>query len=144
MSIMVFQSTTKFLPGNSWFLDSLEFLSDKFGNLSLQEPELSEVAGSGTARLPLTLVQVSLIIEAHLILGSLGETYMDPVEDRADHTLAAQVAATDLIYTSLSGWDSKYRREVYMVEQGGELPEKTIEELQREAEEEIAHAERLA
>jgi hypothetical protein len=31
-----------------------------------------------------------------------------------------------------------------MVEQGGELPEKTIEELQREAEEEIAHAERLA
>jgi hypothetical protein len=103
MSIMVFQSTTKFLPGNSWFLDSLEFLSDKFGNLSLQEPELSKVARSGTTRLPLTLVQVSLIIEAHLILGSLGETYMDPVEDRADHTLAAQVAATDLIYTPLSG-----------------------------------------
>jgi hypothetical protein len=31
-----------------------------------------------------------------------------------------------------------------MGEQGGELPEKTTEELQREAEEEIAHAERLA
>jgi hypothetical protein len=30
------------------------------------------------------------------------------------------------------------------VEQGGELPEKTTKELQREAEEEIAHAERLA
>jgi hypothetical protein len=31
-----------------------------------------------------------------------------------------------------------------MVEQGGELPEKTTKELQREAEEEIARAERLA
>jgi hypothetical protein len=31
-----------------------------------------------------------------------------------------------------------------MVEQGGELPEKTTEELQQEAEEEIACAERLS
>jgi hypothetical protein len=31
-----------------------------------------------------------------------------------------------------------------MVEQGGELPEKTTEELQREAEEEIARDEQLA
>jgi hypothetical protein len=31
-----------------------------------------------------------------------------------------------------------------MVEQGGELPEKTAEELQQEAEEDIACAERLA
>jgi hypothetical protein len=31
-----------------------------------------------------------------------------------------------------------------MVDGGGELPEKTIEELQREDEEEIAQAERLA
>jgi hypothetical protein len=45
---MAFQSTTKFLPGSRWFLGSLEFLTDKFGNLSLQEPELSRVAGSGT------------------------------------------------------------------------------------------------
>jgi hypothetical protein len=69
---------------------------------------------------------------------------MDPVEDRVDHTLAAQAAIIDLIYSLLSGSNSKYRREVYMVEQGGELPEKTIEELQLEAEEEIAREERLA
>jgi hypothetical protein len=31
-----------------------------------------------------------------------------------------------------------------MLKQGGELPEKTTEELQRKAEEEIARAERLA
>jgi hypothetical protein len=37
---MAFQSTTKFLPGSRWFLSSLEFLTDKFGNLILQEPEL--------------------------------------------------------------------------------------------------------
>jgi hypothetical protein len=39
---MTFQSTTMFLPGSRWFLDSLEFLTDKFGNLILQEPELSK------------------------------------------------------------------------------------------------------
>jgi hypothetical protein len=68
----------------------------------------------------------------------------EPVEDRADHTLAAQVATTDLIYSASSGSDTKYRIEVYMVEQGGELPEKTTKELQQEAEEEIARAKRLA
>jgi hypothetical protein len=40
---------------------------------------------------------------------------MDPVEDKDDHTLAARVAATDLIYSLLSGLDSRYGREVYMI-----------------------------
>jgi hypothetical protein len=40
--------------------------------------------------------------------------------------------------------NSQYDREVYMVEQGGELPEKIVEEIQQDAEEEIACAERLA
>jgi hypothetical protein len=40
--------------------------------------------------------------------------------------------------------NSEYGREVYIVEQGGELQEKTAEELQREAKEEIPCAERLA
>jgi hypothetical protein len=40
--------------------------------------------------------------------------------------------------------DSEYDREVYMVEQGDELLEKTTEEIKREAEEEIARAEQLA
>jgi hypothetical protein len=64
MRIMSFQSTTKFLPGFRWFLGSLEFLTDQFGNLSLQESELSEVVGSGISQLPLAPVQVDLIIEA--------------------------------------------------------------------------------
>jgi hypothetical protein len=129
MRAMTFQSTTKFLPSSKWFLGSLEFLTDKFGNLSLQEPELSEVIGSGTGRLPLSLDRVGLIMEPRLGFGSLGETDTDPVEDRADHTLATQAAATDLIYTPSSGSNSEYKREVYMVEQGGELLEKTTEEL---------------
>jgi hypothetical protein len=74
----------------------------------------------------------------------LGETDIDPVEDRAYHSLAAEAAATDLIYLPSLGSDSEYGREVYMVEQGGELPEKTTKELQREAEEDIARAVRLA
>jgi hypothetical protein len=68
----------------------------------------------------------------------------DPVEDKVDHTLAAKAAAIDPIYSPSSGLDSEYGREVYMVEQGGELPEKTTGELQRETEEEIAHVEQLA
>jgi hypothetical protein len=88
---MVFQSTTKFLPGSRWFLGSLEFLSDKFRNLSLQEPELSKVTGLGIGCLPPAPVRVSLINEAQLKhrLGSLWEMDTDPAEDRDDHTLAA-------------------------------------------------------
>jgi hypothetical protein len=49
-----------FLPGSRWFLGSLEFLTDEFRNLSQQEPELSEVTGSGTGCLPPAPVQVGL------------------------------------------------------------------------------------
>jgi hypothetical protein len=53
---MVFQSTTKFLPGSRWVVRSLLFIANKFGDLSLQEPESREVIGSDTGRLPLALV----------------------------------------------------------------------------------------
>jgi hypothetical protein len=48
MRAMAFPLTTKFLPSSRWFMGSLEFLIDKFGNLSLQEPKLGKVTGSGT------------------------------------------------------------------------------------------------
>jgi hypothetical protein len=32
---MVFQFTAKFLSGSSWFLGSLEFITNKFGDLRL-------------------------------------------------------------------------------------------------------------
>jgi hypothetical protein len=66
-------------------------MTDKFGNLSLHEPELSKAAGSGTGCLPPAQVQVGLINEAQLGngLGMLGETDMDPTKDRANHSLAA-------------------------------------------------------
>jgi hypothetical protein len=86
---IAFQSTTKFLPSLKWFLGSLEFLADKFGNLSFQELELSKVARSGTDRLPPVLVRIGLVNEAQLRLGSSRETDPYSVEDRADHTLAA-------------------------------------------------------
>jgi hypothetical protein len=70
-----------------WFLGSLEFLTDQFGNLSIQEPELSEVIGSGTGCLPPAPVHVGHVNEAQLRLHPLGETDTDPVEDKADHTL---------------------------------------------------------
>jgi hypothetical protein len=91
------------------------------------------------------VVRVGHVNEAQLrhALGSQGETDIDPLEDRADHSLAALVAPTDPIYSLSMESDSEYGREVYMVEQGGELPKQTAEELQWEAEEEIARAERL-
>jgi hypothetical protein len=141
---MLLQSTTKFLPSSRWFLGSLDFLTNKFGNLSLQEPELSKATGSGSGHLPPAPIQVGLINEVVLGLNSLGEMDADPTGDRANHILATQAAATYLIYSPSSGFDTKYGREVYVVEKGGELPEKTTEELQCEVEEEIARAERLA
>jgi hypothetical protein len=88
MKTMAFQSTMKFLPTSRWFVGSLKFLTNKFGDLSLQELESSEVTGSGTGYLPPAPVQVGLINEAQLghKLGSLGKTDIDPTEDKADHT----------------------------------------------------------
>jgi hypothetical protein len=80
---MSFQSITKFLPGSKLFLGSLEYLTDKFGNLSLQEPESSKVIRSVTGCLPPAPARVGLINEAQLKLGPLGEM------DTVDHTLAA-------------------------------------------------------
>jgi hypothetical protein len=146
MKTMAFQSIMKFLPGSRWFLASLEFLTNKFGDLSLQEPESSEVAGSGTDHFLLAPARVSLVNEAQLghRLGSLGEKDTDPAKDKVDHTRAVLTAATDPICPPSSESNSEYDSEVYMVEQGGELLEKTAEEIQREAKEEIVHAKRLA
>jgi hypothetical protein len=141
---MAFQSRTKLHPGSRWFLGSVEFLTDQFGNLSLQELESSEVDESGTDRLPLALVQVCLVNEAQLRLGPSGEMDTDPIEDKVDHTPTARAATVDPIYSPSSGSYSEYGREVYMVAQDGDLPEKTTKELQREAEEKIARVERLA
>jgi hypothetical protein len=77
-------------------------------------------------------------------LSKLGKTDLDPSGDKADHTLAVSAAITDLIYQSSPESESKGEREVYMVGQGEESPEKTIEEIQQEAEEEISRTSRLA
>jgi hypothetical protein len=143
---MAFQSTTNFLPSSRWFMGSLEFLTNKFGNESLQESESSDFIVSCTDCLRPAPVRVGLINEAHLKhrLDLLGGIEIDSIGDKADHALAVPAAAIDPICMSSLESDSKYGREIYMVEQGGELLEKTTKEIQREAEEEIARVERLA
>jgi hypothetical protein len=105
---MAFQSTIKFLPDQRWFLGSVEFLTDKFGDLSLQELESSKVARSGTCHLQPAPIQVSLINETQLELGlgSLGEMDTDPTEDKADHTVTVLTDAKDPIYLPSSESDS--------------------------------------
>jgi hypothetical protein len=129
---MVIQSTTKFLPGSRWFLGSLQFVTNKFGDLYLQEPKSSEGTGSGTDRFPPAPVRVSLINEAQLRhrLNELGKMDPDPTGDKADHILAVSVATTDPIYQSSPESDSEGDREVYMVGNGEEFLEKTTEEIQ--------------
>jgi hypothetical protein len=68
----------------------------------------------------------------------------DPEGDKADHNLTAPAAATDPIYLSPLESDSKGSREVYMVGNGEELPDKTVEEIQREIDIELACKARLA
>jgi hypothetical protein len=146
MRAMVFQSTTKFLPGSRWVLGSLLFIADKFGDLNLQEPKLHEVVGSGTGCLPPAPIRVDLINEAQLRhrLNKLGKMDLDHTEDKVDHTLAIPVALTDPIHQSSPEPNTKGDKEFYMVGQGEELPEKTAEEIPWEADEEIAQATHLA
>jgi hypothetical protein len=100
MRAMTFQSTIKFLPGSRWFLVSLQFVTDKFGDLNLQEPESSKVTGSGIDRLPPALVRVDLVNEAQLRhgLNELGKTNLDLARDKANHILIVLAATTDPIY----------------------------------------------
>jgi hypothetical protein len=146
MRAMEFQLTTKFLPGSRWFLGSLLFITDMFGDLSLQEPESCKVIRSGTGRLPPTSVQVSLINEAQLghRLSKLGKTNSDLARDKADHTLSVPTGKTHQIYQSSPESDSEGSREVYMVVNEEELLEKTVKQIQWEADEEIARACHLA
>jgi hypothetical protein len=143
---MTFRSTTKFLSGSRWVPRSLPFVADKFGDLSLQELESCEVVRSSTDRLPLALVRVSLINEAQLRRRSisLGKTDSDPSRDKADHTLAITTAIIDPIYQSPPESDFEGNREVFMVGDGEQPRNKTIEEIAREAEDEIAEAAHLA
>jgi hypothetical protein len=120
---MACQSTTKFLVVPRWFLGSLQRITDKFGDLTLQEPESRRIVGSGTDRLPLDPVQVSLINEAQLRheLSKPGKTDLDPVGAKTNHTLAVPDATTDPTYQSPSESNSEGSREVYMVWNGEEL-----------------------
>jgi hypothetical protein len=112
----------------------------------MQEPESHEVIRSGTGRLPLSPVRVGHVNKAQLRhgLSELGKTDSDPIGDKADHTLTVPAATIDPIYQSSLESDSKGGREVYMVGNVEELPEKTVEETQREADKEIAHVARVA
>jgi hypothetical protein len=101
---------------------------------------LREVIGSGTSRLPPAPVPVSLVNEAQLKHGldKLGKMDQDPSGDKTDHTLVVLATVTDPIHHSSPKSDSEGDREVYMVGQRGEPLKKTVEEIQWEAEEEIA------
>jgi hypothetical protein len=114
---MAYQSATKFLPSSRWFLRSLQLVTDKFGDLTLQEPEACGIIRSSTGRLPPAPVLVGLVNEAQLGHGlcELGKTGSDPVGGKADHTLATLVATIDPIYQLSSECDSEGSGEVYIV-----------------------------
>jgi hypothetical protein len=146
MRSMAFQFTNKFIPGSRWVLGSLLFVANKFGDLSLQEPESREFIKSGIDRLPPAPVQVGLINEAQLRHGftKLGKTDTDSSGDKADHILTISTAITDPIYQLSLEFDSEGDREVFMVGEGEQPAEKTIEEVTREDKEEITLVARLA
>jgi hypothetical protein len=131
---MAYQSTTKYVHGSRLFLGSIQFITDKFGDLTLQEPESRKINRSGTGCLPPAPVRVDLINEAQLRhgLSELGKPDSDPTGDKVDHTRAAPTATIDSICQSPPRSDSKGDREVYMVGNREELPNKSIEEIQWE------------
>jgi hypothetical protein len=88
------------MPCSRWFLGSLQFITDKFEDLTLQEHESRRIIGSGTSHLPLAPVQFGLINEVQLGhgLNELGKTGTNPAGNKADHTPAVPVATTGPIY----------------------------------------------
>jgi hypothetical protein len=105
------------LPNSRWFLGSLVFITDKFIDLSLQEPKSHKVIQSGTSHLPLAPVRVGLINKEQLRhrLSELGKTDSNPMRDKADHSLAVPIATTDPIYQSSSESDFESGGVVYMM-----------------------------
>jgi hypothetical protein len=69
---------------------------------------------------------------------------LDPSRDKVDHNQVSSPTTTDLIYQSLPDSDSESDREVFMAGHGEHPVEKTMEEITREAEEELARAAQLA
>jgi hypothetical protein len=74
----------------------------------------------------------------------MGKADPDPSEDNADHTHDASAAVTDPICQSPLESDSEGDREVFMVGEGEQPPEKMVPGIAQEAEEKIARATRLA
>jgi hypothetical protein len=107
MRSMTFQSSNKFLPDSRWVLGSLLFIVDKFGDLSLQEPESREVTGLDTDHIPLIPARVGLVHEAQLKHGfnTLGEAESDPSWDKADHHGVSCPATANPIYQPLLEFD---------------------------------------
>jgi hypothetical protein len=132
----------KFLPGSRWFLRSLQFITDKFGDLTLQEPKSCRIIESGIGHLPPALIRVSLVNEAQLRhrLSKLGKTSSDPTGDKVDHTLPVPAATTDPIYQSPLEFDFEGSGEVYMVGSMEELPKKMVKEIQWETDKELTRA----
>jgi hypothetical protein len=67
----------------------------------------------------------------------LGKTDMDPSEDKADNTPAVLTAIIDPVYLLPPESNSEGDKVVFMVGEGGQPAKKTMEEIAREAEEEI-------
>jgi hypothetical protein len=84
---MAFDSTSRFLPGSRLVIESVLFIADKMGDLSLHQPESWEIDGSNTDHFPSTPTQAGLACEARLGRGSSGpgEFESDPSGDSVNH-----------------------------------------------------------
>jgi hypothetical protein len=105
---MALRSISKFLLSSRLVFESLLFIVDKMGDLSLQEPEPREVVGSDVDRFPPMPVRVSLACEAQLEHGhsDVVESESGPSGDYVDHHENSCPKAAYPIYKSSSGSDS--------------------------------------
>jgi hypothetical protein len=105
---MVFQSTSKFLPDSRLVFRSLLFITDKMGDLSLQEPMSLEITELGTNRVHPIPTRDGLTCEAQLGHRSFlsGESEPDPLGDNADHHMICCPATTNPIYKPSLEFDS--------------------------------------
>jgi hypothetical protein len=119
MRSMTFQASAKFLPGSGFVFGSLHFIANKFGDLSLQEPEQHKVSEPGTNRPPSSPARVGLTLQTRPEHGSdvLGESESDTFGENTGHLRVCCPNTVDPIYNhiALSESDSESNREIFMV-----------------------------
>jgi hypothetical protein len=145
---MASQAFIKLSLSSRLVFGSLHFVANQLRDLSMQEPEPSEILGSGVDWVPLTLAQDGPTFAARLghESNTARESEWGSSGNDVDHFGTRFLEASDPIcgFMPISEHDSDNDCEVFMVGQGDTLGDQTEGEIVAAAAAKIARSEQLA